>query len=75
MLNLLDISKEDFIAYEEVRVSGITNMWDVDVVMLESGLDRDKIMCIMKNYSKLMEVYPGVRKWLIGMLSINGIMD
>jgi hypothetical protein len=62
MINLLDISKEDFIAYEEVRVSGITNMWDVDVVMLESGLDRDKIMCIMKNYSKLMEVYPGVRK-------------
>ena len=62
MVELMDISKEDFIAYEEVRVSGITNMWDVDVVMLESGLDRDKIMCIMKNYSKLMEVYPGVRK-------------
>jgi hypothetical protein len=62
MVELMDISKEDFISYEEVRVSGITNMWDVEVVMLESGLDRDKIMCIMSNYGKLMEIYPGVRK-------------
>jgi hypothetical protein len=57
-----EISKEDFEAYERVRESGVTNMFAVNVVSDLSGLDRDKIMAIMKNYGKLMELFPGVRK-------------
>ena len=56
------ITREEFKAYEKVRVSGVTNMWDVRVVETLSGLDRDTIMEIMKTYSQLVEKYPGVRK-------------
>jgi len=56
------ITKEEFEAYEKVRVSGVTNMWAVDVVEELSGLDRNKILEIMKTYSELNEKFPGVRK-------------
>ena len=47
------ITNDEFISYEEVRSSGITNMWDVRYVCELSGLGKDKVMFIMKNYSKL----------------------
>mgnify|MGYP001582726168 CR=1 FL=1 len=56
------ISREDFKAYECVRASGVTNMWDVSVVEDLSGLDRDTIHAIMGNYHDLNIKYPGVRK-------------
>ena len=58
----LEITKQEFEAYEAVRVSGITNMFDVTVVQKWSGLSREKIIAIMKNYSELMKKYPEVRK-------------
>lgn len=51
------ISPEDFEAYEDVRQSGVTNMFDVRTVMELSGLSRDMIMKIMKNYSEAKKVY------------------
>ena len=51
------ITKEDCQAYEEVRVSGVTNMFDVKRVEQLSGLSREKILKIMKNYSQLNEKY------------------
>ena len=57
-----EITKKEFEAYEAVRVSGITNMFDVRVVQKWSGLSREKIIAIMKSYSKLTEKYPNVRK-------------
>lgn len=45
------ITKQDFIAYQEVRFSGITNMFDAETVSNLSGLSRTKIIEIMKNYS------------------------
>mgnify|MGYP001557777188 FL=1 len=56
------ISKQEFQAYEKVRVSGVTNMWDVRLVENLSGLDRDTILAIIKHYSDLDVKYPGVRK-------------
>ena len=53
------ISKEDYEAYESVRQSGVTNMFDVRTVMQLSGLDRQKIMAIMKNYTEARKVYEG----------------
>jgi hypothetical protein len=58
----MEITKEDFEAYEEVRSSGATNMFDVRNVEALSGLEREKILAIMKQYSELCEKYPGVRE-------------
>ena len=56
------ITKEMFAAYEEVRASGITNMFDLSVVCDHSGLSRLEALTIMKNYHALTEQYPNVRK-------------
>ena len=61
MENEMEITKEQFQAYEEVRQSGVTNMFDVITVENLSGLDRKTIMRIMKEYGKLNEKYPDVR--------------
>ncbi len=55
-------TKEQFESYETVRESGITNMFEVRTVSNFSGLDRPTILSIMKNYERLMRLYPDVRK-------------
>ena len=67
-----EISEEEFKSYEQVRESGVTNMFDVllcrfpslwlRVVQSLSGLPREKIFIIMKKYEELMKKYPNVRK-------------
>ena len=57
-----EISEEDFVAYETVRSSGVTNMFAVNTVMELSDLSREKILGIMQNYDKLCKLYPDVRK-------------
>jgi hypothetical protein len=57
-----EISKEDFEAYEGVRQSGVTNMFMITNVMDLSGLNKQQVLCIMKNYGELCEKYPGVRQ-------------
>ena len=42
--------KEKFFAYEDVRRSGVTNMYDIPYVEMLSGLDRDDIIYVMKNF-------------------------
>ena len=58
----MQISKDDFMAYEAVRANGDTNMFAMDVVSALSGLPRDKIVAIMEQYSDLMAKYPEVVK-------------
>ena len=53
----MNITQDEFAAYEDVRESGVTNMFNVSVVSDYSGLSRDKIMTIMKNYSDLNDRY------------------
>ncbi|WP_181965887.1 hypothetical protein [Anaerofustis stercorihominis] len=53
----MNVTKEQFKAYEDVRRGGITNMWDVKFVSELSGLNREKIDYIMDNYDKLYEKY------------------
>ena len=57
-----EITKEEFEAYEAVRSSGVTNMFAVNVVSELSGLSRDRVMKIMREYQLLMDKYPEVRK-------------
>ena len=57
-------SKEDFEAYEKVRTSGKTNMWDINKVVQLSKyrLDRETALDVMKHYTELNTLYPDVRK-------------
>ena len=52
-----NITQEDYQAYEDVRLSGVTNMFAVSTVSDYSGLSKDKIVNIMKNYSALRDKY------------------
>ncbi len=61
-VNWKEITKQEFQAYEDVRASGVTNMFAVSVVEDLSGLDRDTIFAIMKHYSDLNAKYPGIRE-------------
>ena len=56
------ITEEMFRAYETVRASGVTNMFDTAAVCHHSGLAREEILAIMKQYHALAERYPDVRK-------------
>ena len=49
----MNITQDEFAAYEDVRVSGVTNMFNVSVVSDYSGLSREKIIDIMSNYQTL----------------------
>ena len=53
-----DISYGKFLAYENVRRSGETNMFDIRKVVELSSLERSMIMAIMQNYDKLCMKYP-----------------
>mgnify|MGYP003115265072 CR=1 FL=1 len=52
-----NITQDEFDAYEDVRESGVTNMFNVSVVSDYSGLSRDKIITIMSNYNTLNDKY------------------
>ena len=51
------ITKEQFEAYVDVQMSGITNMFDVRTVGELSGLEKEEILEIMKNYGELKDKY------------------
>jgi len=51
------ITKDQFSAYINVQMSGVTNMFDVRTVSELSGLSREQILEIMKNYGELEKKY------------------
>ena len=53
----MKITKEEFESYEDVRVSGVTNMFAINTVCDLSGLVKEKIMDIMDNYSEYKEKF------------------
>jgi len=55
----LEITKEDFEDYEDCRISGLTNMFNLSNVELITGLSKKKIKAIIKNYNKLKEEFKG----------------
>jgi len=60
-MNIEDITKEDFVAYEEVRRRGRFNMFDPNARVL-TGLDKDTYLGVLSNYDELNKKFPGVRK-------------
>ena len=61
-MNINEISKEEFEAYEHVKESGVTNMFAVNTVCSFSGLSKEKVFAIMDGYGELNKKFPGVRK-------------
>ncbi len=48
-----EITKDDFMEYENIRLSGKTNMFDTNkVIELSGNLNKNKIVEIMENYSE-----------------------
>ena len=56
-IETVNITQDEFDAYEDVRVSGVTNMFNVSVVSDYSGLSKEKIIEIMTNYEILNKKY------------------
>ena len=54
---MTEITKEQFEAYVNVQMSGVTNMFDMQMVSGLSGLNKEEIIEIMKNYGTLKEKY------------------
>ena len=54
---MTEITKEQFEAYVDVQMSGITNMFDVRTVGELSGLEKEQIMTIMTYYGELKDKY------------------
>jgi len=63
-MNWNEINEEEFEAYEDVRVSGETNMYDIPMVMMlaQDVLTKKQILTIMDNYLELKNKYPQVRE-------------
>jgi hypothetical protein len=53
----MNVTREQFFAYENVRRSGATNMFDIRKVQELSGLEREVTLFIMKHYSRLAKKY------------------
>jgi hypothetical protein len=70
------ITKDEFISYEKVRQSGVTNMFNLELVCDLTGLTRKQCIYIMNNYSNLNKIWPEVRtteyEKKIGIVNLNG---
>jgi hypothetical protein len=55
------MNKDHFERFEAVRSSGNWNMYDIKA-RKATGLTKDEYYSVMRNYTKLMELYPDVRK-------------
>lgn len=51
----IPVTKDEFLAYEAVRLSGATNMFMVNVVCDLSGLERGQVLYVMEHYAELYE--------------------
>ena len=58
-----EISEKEFLKYEAVRKGGLTNMLNIQNIMALSGLSREKVTEIMKNYRELAEKYLKVKNY------------
>ena len=63
----VEVTKEQFRAYRVVQMSGVTNMMAVNTVADLSGLDRETIIAIMKQYGALQGEHPFTEQELTGM--------
>lgn len=58
-MSKIKITEEQYMQFEEVRVSGVTNMWDTRTICEFTDLTGDQVREIRKNYSELREKFIG----------------
>lgn len=51
------ITASEFGRYVALQGSGLTNMFDIKVVMLHTGLSKQKVLYIMNHYAELSEKF------------------
>lgn len=56
-MNKNDITYDDFMSYENVRLSGVINMFHITYICILSGLERERVLCIVGNYTELKDKY------------------
>ena len=47
------ITKEEFEAYEKLRLSKPTTMWDIKLVSKKTKLEKTKVIYIIQNYTQI----------------------
>ena len=52
-----EITKQQFKAYLQVQMSGVTNMFDLRNVTALTGLDKNQCIAIMEQYNELDKKY------------------
>ena len=57
MSETVNVDMLDFIKFLDCRDSGVTNMFDITTVKSITGLSKEQIIYIMKNFSELEEKY------------------
>ena len=57
MAETVNVDMLDFIKFLDCRDSGVTNMFDITTVKPITGLSKEQIIYIMKNFDKLEEKY------------------
>lgn len=58
-----EITREQYYHYERVRQSGMTGMADVRMVMELTGLDKETVYAIRKQYKDLMDKWGRPELW------------
>lgn len=53
----VNVTAEEYGRYVALQGSGLTNMFDIKVVMFHTWLPKEKVLYIMKHYSELGEKY------------------
>jgi hypothetical protein len=51
------VNKREFLAFENVRLSGVTNMWDSRIVCELADLDKETYLDIVENYGEYLRKY------------------
>jgi len=59
----MDITREEFQAYEELRQSGEANMFGRHSHEL-CGLTRERYMAVLQNYDKCVRKWPDVKRFV-----------
>ena len=57
MAETVNVDMLDFVKFLDCRDSGVTNMFDVTTVKSITGLSKEQIIYIMKNFDKLEKKY------------------
>lgn len=57
----MEITEDQFTAFEAVRAGGSTNMLDTPRVMELADLSREEVEFIRDHYDELLEQYPDAR--------------